>query len=190
MCARSGHFTLGLAATTMRIARLLLALSASWSACAGAQTLQQAEGRGACATDEELVVGGVTLQDTRSSVRKKLGNPRSMTKGRSEDDGGEYGTITYTYKLLEVVFGRSGVERIATSNSRVKAARGITVGMTEKQVGERLGFAEGAAQGPFEVGLSACRPPGLAKLHLAFAPRTAGADAAVLVEIAVTNYGP
>jgi hypothetical protein len=174
----------------MRIARLLLALSAFSSACAGAQTLQQAEGRGACATDEELVVGGVSLQDTRSSVRKKLGNPKSMTKGRSEDDGGEYGTITYTYNLLEVVFGRTGVERIATSNSRVKAARGITVGMTEKQVGERLGFAAGAAQAPFEVGLSACRPPGLAGLHLSFAPRTAGGDAAVLVEIAVTNYGP
>jgi hypothetical protein len=174
----------------MRIARHLLALSAVWGACAGAQTLQQAEGRGACATDEELVVGGVTLQDTRSSVRKKLGNPRSMTKGKSEDDGGEYGTVTYTYKHLEIVFGRSGIERIATSSSRVKAARGITVGMTEKQVGERLGFAAGAAQGPFEVGLSACRPPGLAELHLAFASRAAGAEAALLIEVAVTNYGP
>jgi hypothetical protein len=174
----------------MRIARLLLALSAVWSVCAAAQTLRQAEGRGACATDEELVVGGITLQDTRSSVRQKLGNPRSVTTGRSEDDGGEYGTVTYAYKYLEVVFGRSGIERIATSNSRVKAARGITVGMTETQVGERLGFAAGAVAGPFEVGLSACRPPGLAELHLAFAPRAAGAGAAVLVEITVTNYGP
>jgi hypothetical protein len=174
----------------MHIARLLLALSACWAACAGAQTLQQAEGRGACATDEELVVGGVTLQDTRTSVRKKLGNPTSIAKGRSEDDGGEYDTITYTYKLLEVMFGRSRIERIATRNPRVKAARGITVGMTEKQVGERLGFVAGAARGPFEVGLSACRPPELAELHLAFVPRAPGEGAAVLVEIAVTNYGP
>ena len=187
---RPVNSALGLAKTSMRIALFTLALLAIGSDWVAAQTMQQGEARGACATDGELAIGGVTLKDTRTSVRRKLGNPTSVTKGRSEDDGGEYDTATYTYKHLEVVFGRSGIERMATTKSQAKAARGITVGMTEMQVGERLGFAASMEHGPFEVELPACRPPGSAKLHLTFAPPVPGVNAAVLVEIAVSHYGP
>jgi hypothetical protein len=138
-----------------------------------------------------LLIGGITLDDTRASVRKKLGNPSSVRAGASEDDGGQYSTLTYAYKRIEIVFGRSGIEKVTTSSPQVAAARGITVGMTEAQVGERLGFAPEAESGPYRITLSSCRPPQIDQLVLVFAPVSPGSDRPVqLVEVTITRYGP
>ena len=156
-----------------------------------AQAPRQADTRGACATESELMIAGVTLDDTRTSVRKKLGNPSSLKSGASEDDGGQYKTLTYTYKRIEIVFGRSGIEKISTSSPQVAAARGVTVGMTETQVGERLGFAPEPESGPYQIRLSGCRPPQMDQLIFVFAPASLTSGKAVqLVEITITRYGP
>jgi hypothetical protein len=183
--------TLGLAIITMRTARILLLPLFAWHTIVGAQSPRQADTRGACATDTELLIGGITLDDTRASVRKKLGNPRSVKPGASEDDGGQYSTLTYSYRRLEIVFGRSGIERVSTTSPQVAAARGITVGMTEPQVGERLGFAPEPGSGPYQIRLVSCRPPQIDELILIFAPVSPESGKPVqLVEVSITRYGP
>ena len=111
--------------------------------------------------------------------------------GASEKDGGQYSTLTYDYKRIEIVFRRGGIEKISTTSPQVAAARGVTVGMTEAQVGERLGFASEPESGPYQIRLSSCRPPQLDQLILVFAPVSPTSGKPVqLVELTITRYGP
>ena len=106
----------------------------------------------ACVPQQDIAMHGVRLSDSEADVRRLLGQPRKITVGTAEDDGGEYPTRTLTYESLVVTLGRDRVESIEIRGSHHPIAAGLFVGrspnlLRSKSLIDNSELAHGAAFG-------------------------------------------
>lgn len=106
----------------------------------------------ACVPQEDIATHGVRLGDSEADVRRLLGQPRKVTTGTSEDDGGEYPIRFLTYESLVVTMGRDRVESIEITGPRHPVAAGLFIGrspagLQSKSLIDNSDLAEGATLG-------------------------------------------
>jgi hypothetical protein len=92
-----------------------------------------------CLPSGTFGLASIRLRMAESAMLKRLGRPRSITKGEGEDDGGGYVVMTYHYPTLVIDVVREEVDRIHTSSARPRTPEGIRVGDTREEVAKILG---------------------------------------------------
>lgn len=95
-----------------------------------------------CIVPEEFSFAGLRLGDPPAAL-DRLGPPKSLTDGGSEDDGGYYTIISHDYGGLTIEMVRERVDVVTAADTRWPTPSGLHVGMTRGGLYAALGRRPG-----------------------------------------------